>query len=70
MSKYITPSLVERVCANSVQNDPVSPCSWDAIDPGVKDMLRAHAIAFLEDVIPALLDHQWRPPEPITEVPF
>ena len=70
MSKYITPSLVEQVCANSVQNDPVAPCSWDAIDPGVKAMLRVQATAFLEDVIPALLNHQWIPPEPITDIPF
>lgn len=70
MSDHITADLVDNICRRAVETDPVSPTTWESVDPMVRHMMRERATEFLGDVIPALLDHHWRPPIPITDIPF
>lgn len=66
MSEFITTELVTAIAIRAVETDEESPTSWSSVDPITRHMLRERAIAFLNDAIPALIEHGWTPPKETT----
>lgn len=76
MSDLITSELVDAVARYAVDaamlefGDNVPPFAFDGMEHEDQADAREAAQMMLQLVVPVLLSHQWRPPMPITDIPF